>query len=222
MKLLALSTSGRAASAALIEDGRALALAVRDDVLTHSETILPLVDSLFAEDAPFPFEALDAIASDVGPGSFTGVRIGVCVANAFAFAAGKPVVAVSALEALARAAAETGTVCALIDARHGNVYAAIHSGAKALLPPAAPTLAELLPLVPEDALFTGDGALAYRETILAALPQARFADHKLALLTADMLARPAYEALLAGRGETEIRPLYLRPSQAERMYREKL
>lgn len=222
MKLLALSTSGRAASAALIEDGVLIALAVSHNGRTHSETVLPLIDSLFGESAPFPFDALDAFAADVGPGSFTGVRIGACVANAFAFAAGKSVVAVGALEALARAASETQTVCAVIDARHTNVYAAVFRGAEALLPPSALTLAELIPLVPEDAIFTGDGAVAYREAILAARPGANFAEEKLSLLTADMLARPAHEALLSGRGDAEIRPLYLRPSQAERLYKEKL
>ncbi|HWQ58701.1 MAG TPA: tRNA (adenosine(37)-N6)-threonylcarbamoyltransferase complex dimerization subunit type 1 TsaB [Clostridia bacterium] len=221
MKILALSTSGRAASAALIENGASVRLAVSDDGLTHSETILPLVDSLFDENAPFSFGELDGFAADIGPGSFTGVRIGVCIANAFAMAAGKPVAGIGALEALARAVSESEAVCAVIDARHGNAYAAVYRGAQELLPPSALTLAELLPLVPEDAVFTGDGALIYRDMILAALPKARFAKEELSLLTADMLVLPANVALRAGRGETEARPMYLRPSQAERLYKEK-
>lgn len=221
MKILALSTSGRAASAALVEGDTILARALSDDGLTHSETILPLVDSLFNESAPFPFEALDAFAADVGPGSFTGVRIGVSIANAFAAAAGKPALAVSSLEALARAASETEPVCALIDARHGNCYAAIYHGQTALLPPAALTLKEALAKAGDHMLFTGDGAVAYEDQIRAACNGARFAPERLFLLTADMLARPAREALLRGEGQGEILPLYLRPSQAERLFREK-
>lgn len=222
MNILAISTSGRAASAALIRDGQALSLAVSDNGLTHSETIMPLVDSLFEKNAPFSFEEADAFAADVGPGSFTGVRIGVCIANAFAAATGKPVVGISALTALARAASEENAVCALIDARHGNAYAAVYQGGKELLAPCAVTVEQLLPLVPQDALFTGDGAEAYRNEISAALASARFAKTDKAVLRADMLALPAFEALHQGLGEREVMPLYLRPSQAERLYKEKV
>lgn len=221
MKLLALSTSGRAASAALIEGDQVLARAFSDDGLTHSETILPLVDSLFGENAPFSFDELDAFAADIGPGSFTGVRIGVSIANALAAATGKPVIGVSSLEALARAASQAEPVCALIDARHSNCYAAVYDGQNALLPPAALTLEEALENAGESTLFTGDGAAAYEAQIRAAYQGARFAPERLFVLTADMLARPALEALLRGEGKREIFPLYLRPSQAERLFKEK-
>ncbi len=222
MNILAVSTSGRAASAALIRDGVSVRMKLSDDGLTHSETIMPIVDALFSDGAPFSFDEVDAFAADMGPGSFTGVRIGVCIANAFAMASGKPVVGISALEALARAASGSEAVCALVDARNGNGYAALYRGAEELIPPSAVSVAEFLPFLPQDAIFTGDGAEAYRGDILKALPKARFADAEKRALTADMLALPAFEALQKGRDTKEIFPLYLRPSQAERMYRGEL
>ena len=221
MNILALSTSGRAASAALIRDGISLTRAVCDNGHTHSETIMPLVDSLFASNAPFSFGETDAFAADIGPGSFTGVRIGVCIANAFAAATGKPVVGIGALEALARAASQTETVCTLIDARHDNCYAAVYRGGEVRMLPTAVTIQELPALVPQNALFTGDGAAVYRAYLSAAFPEARFADASLHMLCADMLALPSYEKLSQGYCEKEVLPLYLRASQAERLYKEK-
>lgn len=224
MNILLLSTSGRAASAALSRDGVVLSRAVSDNGLTHSETIMPLIDSLFAPGNTPAFDEIDAFAADIGPGSFTGVRIGVCIANAFGAATGKPVAPVSSLEALARAASESEAVCAVIDARHGNCYAAVYRGREAIMPPTALTVAELLKKVPENVLFTGSGAAVYGGEIKNALPRARFADASLHMLTADMLASPAFETLSCSSGQSnqkEIMPLYLRPSQAERLYKEK-
>ncbi len=222
MNILTISTSGRAASAALTRDGAVLRHALRDDGLTHSQTILPLIDSLFESDAPFPLAETDAFAVDVGPGSFTGVRIGVCIANAMAYACRKPVIEVSSLEALAFAASVDGNpVCALLDARNGNGYAALYQSGREVMPPSPVVVAELLPTLPPDTLFTGDGAAAFHGEITAALPRARFAEEGLTLLCAEMLALPAAKKLACGVYVEEARPLYLRPTQAERLYKER-
>lgn len=220
MLILALSTSGRAASAALIKDGAAICEKLSDAGLTHSETIMPLVDRLMCETGA-GFGDIDFFASDVGPGSFTGVRIGVCICNAFAYAAGKPVVGVSSLEALALSASTERSVCALIDARNGNGYAALYDGAKETLAPSPVVVSELLPTVPPGTLFTGDGALIYGELITQCVPEAQFADGSARLLRASMLALPAMRAVSEGRIMPEAMPLYLRPTQAERLYKEK-
>lgn len=221
MNILAISTSGRAASAALVRDGKVLRLALSDSGLTHSETIMPLIDSLFAENAAFAFDGTDVFAADTGPGSFTGVRIGVCIANAFAAVSGKPVAGISSLEALALAASRTGPVAAVVDARHGNCYGAIYVDALEKLPPHAATVDELLQSVPSGTLFTGDGAKVYRELIESRVKDARFAPEQEQLLTAGMLAVPAFDAARAGRCQKEVMPLYLRPTQAERLFKEK-
>lgn len=220
MNILAISTSGKAASAALIRDGAVIKSALSDNGLTHSETIMPLVDSLF--EYPHALSEIDAFAADVGPGSFTGVRIGVCVINAMATALHKPVIEVSSLEALALAADSSGLVCPLLDARNGNGYAALYQNGGEVIPPSAVVVEEFLSRLPTGALFTGDGAAVYRQGIRVAVPGARFARDDLHLLTADMLASPATKKLIQGLAVEEARPLYLRPTQAERLYKNKV
>lgn len=221
MILLALSTSGRAASAALLKDGAPLAEATRDEGLTHSETIMPLTAELLAQNGLTPAD-VNVFASDVGPGSFTGVRIGVCAINAMAAALGAPVVAISSLAALREGISEeSGPVCALLDARNGNAYAALFAGMECLMQPAAVTVTALLPTLPQGTFFVGDGAEAYRAEIEAAVPGARFAAPERNLLTALPVAQAAWERFNAGDTVPEAMPLYLRPTQAERLYKEK-
>lgn len=217
--ILLISTSGRAASAAIAKDGITIKQALSDSGLTHSETIMPLIDSLF-HDGDIALAGIDAVCADVGPGSFTGVRIGVCIANAIAYALNKPVIEVSSLEALARAIETSRPVCALIDARNGNGYAALYHNGNELIPPSPVIVDELLGKLPENTVFTGDGAKIHRESILSRMPGAGFVDEAVYMLTAGMLAAPANEKLDSNLTVKEAQPLYLRPTQAERMYKE--
>ena len=125
MRILALETSAKAVSAAITEDGRVLASGYQDTGLTHSRTLMPIVEHLFQNTGLSP-ESVDAIAVAVGPGSFTGIRIGVSAAKGLAFALDKPAVGVSTLAAMARNAAFAGglIVCAM-DARRQQVYNAL-------------------------------------------------------------------------------------------------
>ena len=156
-----------------------------------------------------------------GPGSFTGVRIGVCIANAMAYALKLPVIEVSSLRALADAIDTERPVCALIDARNGNGYAALYENGKELIAPKAVVVSELIAELPPNTVFTGDGARTYHDAIAAALPNAAFAAEEKHMLTADMLAKCADGKLERGETCQEARPLYLRPTQAERMYKAK-
>lgn len=213
MILLALSTSGPLASAALFEDGALLHEARGPSGRTHSETILPLAGEALAFAGLAPGQA-DAFAVDIGPGSFTGVRIGVCAANAMALALGKPVIGVSSLSALLQG--QAGPACALLDCRNGNGYALLHGeSGETLLPESAVVIAELLKVIPAHTLFLGDGAILHREAILAALPSARLGE--INAVTAAMVGRAA----VSKTGEREVLPLYLRSSQAERLYKGK-
>ena len=107
MKILALETSAKAVSAAVSEDDRILAAGYQDTGLTHSRTLMPIVEGIL-RNAGLTVKDMDAIAAAVGPGSFTGIRIGVSAAKGLAFAAEKPCVPVSALAAMARNAAFAG------------------------------------------------------------------------------------------------------------------
>ncbi len=210
MKLLALSTSGPLPSAALFSDGALVYEALGQGGKTHSETLMPLVEQALSAAGLMP-DQVDVFAADIGPGSFTGVRIGVCAANAMAMAKERPVVGVSSLRALLHGL--RGPSCALLDCRNGNGYAMLLGGSREiLLAESAVVVAELLPGIPAGTLFVGDGAALYRDAILQTVADAGFCGDN--AVTAANVGRYA----LYQQGEREAMPLYLRPSQAERLW----
>lgn len=125
MKILALETSAKAVSAAVTEDGRVLASGYQDTGLTHSRTLMPIVEHIM-KNAEITMAEISAVAVAVGPGSFTGIRIGVSAAKGLAFAASIPAVGVSTLAAMARNAAfADGLVVCAMDARRNQIYNAL-------------------------------------------------------------------------------------------------
>ena len=199
MNILALETTDRVASVALLTDGGLLEKRIVSP-LRHEETVMPAVDELLAEAGLAPSE-LTALAVDVGPGSFTGVRIGVCHGNAMAFALGLPTVPVNALEALAfPLLGGPHPVAAVIDARNGNGYGALYApDGSTLIPPCAMEIGPFIESLPKDAVLTGTG----------------FPEADGALPLAGSIARIAAKRA----GGKAVSPLYLRPSQAERKQR---
>ena len=196
MNILALETTDQVASVALLTETGCFEKRIESDQ-RHEETVMPAVDALLTEAKLSP-QALTAIAVDVGPGSFTGVRIGVCHGNAMALALGLPVISVNALEALAGPLlGGSGPVAAVIDARNGNGYGAVYAAdGSVLIPPCAIEIEPFLQTLPEGCRCTGTG----------------FAGADGALPQAENIARIAEKRA----GERTASPLYLRPSQAER------
>ena len=193
MKILAFETTDAVASVALYLDGETDQTIIDTD-RRHAESVLPAAEALLCAHGLTTAD-MDSFAADVGPGSFTGVRIGVCMANALGAAHRKPVVAVNALEALTRPYPGE-TVCALIDARNGNGYGAVYRDGTAIVPPCACVIDEFLKELPENCRMVGTA------TDDPKLPAAKDA----ALIAAERA------------GEAEISPLYLKLSQAERMW----
>lgn len=220
MKLLAISTSSKAASAALYFDSVLIASIINDEGLTHSQTIMPMVDKLL-EDNNINIKEIDCIAVDAGPGSFTGVRIGVCNANAISYALSIPVIAISSLDALCQSVKHHASVCALIDARNSNGYAAHYLNGECVIEPLAISVSEFVPTLPSSTYFIGDGACAYKDEIKEILADASFADESESLLSAIHIGAAAFKKAEKGEFEKEVYPLYLRPSQAERLFKEK-
>lgn len=214
MLMLCLSTSGPVASAALIKDGEIISIQRGGRELTHSQTIMSLAEQAMLSCGYSPAD-MDAFAVDAGPGSFTGVRIGVCAVNAMAAAFDKPVVQVSSLEGLLYG---LENACALIDCRNGNGYAMVLSH-EVTLPPSAVVISELLAELPEDILIVGDGAELHHDAIATVIPSVRFADDN--EVDAAKCGLAAWDKLMADDTLKEAMPLYLRPSQAERMAKEK-
>lgn len=227
MKLLGIDTSGKVCGAGLLDEDRLLCEMNIVGEKNHSVHIMPMIDEAL-ERTGTKLADVDAFAVVTGPGSFTGVRIGVAAAKGLALAAGKPCIAVDALEALAAGADRNDAVlCPMFDARAGQVYAAAF---RAGLPPvrlledtAAPIEAFLDAAEPlgDKFLFMGDGAAAVRKKIEARLgDRAMFAapQHDLvrigsALAVAMAHVRRDAACMMDG---TQLLPLYLRAPQAER------
>ncbi len=125
MKILAVDSSAKSASVAVAENGRLISECFVNNALTHSRTLMPMVDNALSQ-ADMSFGDIDALCVNVGPGSFTGIRIGVAAVKGLAAADNKPCAGVSTLESIAyNFADENCIVCAVMDARCNQVYTAI-------------------------------------------------------------------------------------------------
>lgn len=121
MKILAIDTSSKNASVAILEENNTLIVLNNDDEKTHSQKLMPMIDEAFYK-SNLSLNHIDCIACCLGPGSFTGIRIGIATAKAFSDSKNIPVVGVSSLEGLAYNLNQEGFICSLLDAGHGNVY----------------------------------------------------------------------------------------------------
>lgn len=229
MRILALETSAKAVSAAITEDGRVLASGYQDTGLTHSRTLMPIVEGLL-KSIGMTVQDMDAIAAAVGPGSFTGIRIGVSAAKGLAFAVDKPCIPVSTLAAMARNAAlpsEELLICAM-DARRKQIYNALFSvqddgTLNRWTPDRAISLADLAKELEDDLqtkTILGDGASLCLDALAAAgVSGIRLAPPHLVMQNAVSVALEAEELAQAGGlvSAQELTPVYLRPPQAERL-----
>ena len=219
MRILALESSALAASAALCRDGECEGLCLQNCGLTHSETLLPMAENLL-KGCGLSVGDVDLIAVARGPGSFTGVRIGVAAAKGLSWGAEKPCCGVSTLEAMAWQAARLRDrlLCCCMDARRGQVYNALFRASgerpERLSEDRAISLPELLPELREPPVLLGDGARITAEALEKAGIPYELAPETLRLQSAWGVALAALHAPRESWGEPE--PVYLRLSQAER------
>ena len=225
MKILALETSAKSVSAAVTENGAVLASAYQNRGLTHSVTLMPLIDGMLRT-AGLSLDDIGLIAAANGPGSFTGLRIGVSAAKGLAWAKELPCCGVSTLAAMARAAADfQGLIIGAMDARRQQIYHALFRGENGrvlrVTQDCAISLEELASLLrdmPEEKLVVGDGAALCADYLSTAGISCRMADEHHRMQSAVGVALCAEE--MAARGETvtaqHLEPVYLRLSQAER------
>ena len=224
MLILGIESSAKSASAALSRDGALTAQYVQRSGLTHSRTLLPMAEALLKH-AGLTLRDIDAVAVAHGPGSFTGVRIGVATAKGLCWGADKPAVGVSTLEAMAFGSgdcAEGGSViCCAMDARRGQVYNALfemeNGSPRRLTPDRAIALAELaeeLRALGRPAWVMGDGAALCYDYLRGAGLEAVLAPEAVREQSAWGVCRAAGGK--QPRSAAELLPVYLRLSQAER------
>ena len=124
MKILAIDTSSKNAAVAILENQNTIIELNNDDEKTHSQKLMPMIDEAFKK-SNLSLDDINLISCCLGPGSFTGVRIGIATAKAFADSKNIPTVGVSSLEALSYNLNQDGLICSLINANNGNVYAGL-------------------------------------------------------------------------------------------------
>lgn len=215
--ILAFDCSGAAASAAILRAGRVLAALSEPMERGQGERLLPLLRDAMAE-AGLDFTRLDAIAVTVGPGRFTGLRIGIAAARGLALAAAKPALGIGSFAAIAAAARETmpatAALLAVIDSRREELFAQRFDAKGAALgePRVAVPAAIAAELPPGPLLVAGDGAELMRPALAGrAADSIRFLPGP---IRADIVARLADEAL-AGSSALPPRPIYLRAPDAK-------
>ncbi len=226
MKILAIDSSGMTASVAVIEDDKVAAELNINNKKTHSQTLLPMIETL-TKYLELELETLDAIAVTKGPGSFTGLRIGSATAKGLALALKLPIVEISTLEAMAYAFFGTGKlICPMMDARRAQVYTGLYRFRNEefvnVMPDCAVSVDELLGALNEKCdpvIFTGDGVPVYREFIKEKLRipyefAPAFQNRQRAAILGVLAVKYAKEGRLTPAEKH--RPTYLRLSQAER------
>ena len=213
-KLLSIDTSSDVCSVAILEDDKLIKELNITDSKTHSENLMPLVDKLFKE-TNLSLSEISAIACSIGPGSFTGIRIGIATVKAMAEVFNLPVIGVTSLETLAEAEIGKGTVVSLIDAKNDQVYCGVFGDGELL----AKDIYEVIEYLKKysSILFVGNGAVLHKELLQKELGNVSFGDNN--VQSAFALGKCAYRKWQNGEFLTAdtLLPLYLRPSQAERM-----
>ena len=230
MKILAFETSAKSASVAVTQDGAVLASAYQCSGLTHSRTLMPMAEDML-RNSGLALAEMDALAVAAGPGSFTGLRIGVAAVKGLAWAAEKPCCAVSTLEGMAENLRhlEGALIICAMDARRSQVYNALflaeNGTLRRLSPDRAIGLAELLRELQGDGLreietkvILGDGAELCHRALSEGGVCCRLAPPQLLRQNAVGVALAAARKLAAGESvpAQERAPGYLRLSQAER------
>lgn len=222
MKILSVDSSSVSASVAITENGVTLAENFINNGLTHSQTLMPMVEKTL-KDANVSVKDMELFAIANGPGSFTGVRIGIASVKGMADALNKKCVAISTLEAIAEPLKNEDCIaCAVMDARCNQVYTAIFENGNRLCEDKAVLIDELgkeLKSYNKKVVFIGDGSVLCYEKLKDVVTNVFVADENVRYIHASSIGRLAEEKIKNGEMPTDsakLVPYYLRLPQAER------
>ncbi len=224
MKILALDSTANTSTVALLENETLLGIYTANTKNTHSETLLPMIKHLLST-LRVENDQIDAYAVSNGPGSFTGVRIGVATIKGLAFGKNKKCVEVSTIEALAQnLEGFNGIICPIMNARRGQVYTGAFFNGKRIIDDTCMMLSDLIPMLEkynESIYFVGDGYSLIENMQISNLKET---PEMLRYQNAYSVGKIAYKKLLTEETVTdrELSVEYLRKPQAEREREEKL
>lgn len=224
MIILSIDSSSPVATCALLRDDCLISEYVINNKREHSVLVMNIVEMLL-KDNGIDIDEVDGFVVSKGPGSFTGLRIGMATIKGLAFGANKPYVSVSSLDALAFSSINfNGIICPIMDALRDSVYTCLYKNEngnlKQLIDYSALDLDELVSLLKEkgeDVLFTGDGITKHKAYLQEHLPNAIFAPNHLSIVRASSLGEIGLKLLQAGMyDDVNSAPLYLKKPQAQR------
>ncbi len=224
MKILALDSTAKTSTVAVLENDILLGQYSVNIQNTHSETLLPMVKSIL-ESLKLTNDDIDAYAVSEGPGSFTGVRIGVATIKGLAFSRNKPCVGVSTIEALAQnLEGVSGVVCPVMNARRGQVYTGAFLDGVRFIDDCCMMLDDLIPMLLEKGApiyFNGDG---YDLILDKNIANFRHTPELLRYQSAYSVGKIAYKKIINSEyvNDIDLRVEYLRKAQAEREREERL
>ncbi len=222
MRILSVDSTSVTASVAITQNGNTISECFINNGLTHSQTLMPLVEKMVNESG-VSLSDIDVFAVTSGPGSFTGVRIGIASVKGMADALKKECFTISTLEAIAEPLKNADCIaCAVMDARCNQVYTAIFENGNRLCEDKAVLIDELgeeLKQYNKRIIFIGDGAKICCEKLKGILDNIEIADEKIRYIHASSIGRLAEEKIVNGENtinSAKLVPFYLRLPQAER------
>lgn len=228
MKILAIDTTGLVASVAIVDSTKTIAEFTTNHKKTHSETLMPMIENMFLS-LNMDISEIDYIAVSNGPGSFTGLRIGVATAIAIAHGSNKLVIPVPTLDSLAyNIFDQSNIIVPIMDARRDQVYTAFYKrdGEKLIrlndyMADNIDVVISLLIEENKNAIFLGDGIQVFREKILEHKEKFMIASANMNMQRASSVGVVAMQNIDKAVTYDKVEPFYLRVSQAEREYERK-
>lgn len=227
MRILSIDSATECASCAVIDDNKLLGEISLNDKKQHSVILMPLVDTLL-KGLQLTIKDLDGFVVSKGPGSFTGLRIGMSVIKGLSQGTNKPFIAVSSLDALAYNMAYTdGIICPILDALRDNIYTALYSFEDDKLIKLTDYMAvhideliEILKKYNKKVTFLGDATYKFNEKLKNNLDKVYFPPKHLNIVRASSLGELGFNLLSSGKSDDlySTSPIYLRKPQAEREY----
>lgn len=223
MKILGIETSSKVCAVALSENDKLIKEKILEDENTHSVKLMPLVDELLKE-TKTELKDIELFSCDKGPGSFTGIRIGIATVKAFLDATNKKAVGVSSLEILAYNSTNDGIICSIIDARNNNVYCGFFERKDNIIKQIGKLKFDTIENILEEAkkmkgkiTFIGDASKNYKEQIVETMgKQAIFETEVANKLNARNINSISYIKRDEAVDTNKLLPDYLRKSNAER------